>query len=148
MRLVIQCVKHACVTVDEKIVGKINRGFMVLCGISQTDTKQVADKMVKKMCNLRVFKDENGKTNLSLADIGGELLVVSQFTLYADCHSGNRPGFSNAGKPEVAEPLYEYVLGECSKYVKKVEHGVFGAHMEVDLLNDGPFTILLDSDSI
>jgi len=148
MRLVIQCVKHASVTVENQVVGKINRGFMVLCGISQTDTKQIADKMVKKMCNLRVFKDENGKTNLSLADISGELLVVSQFTLYADCHSGNRPGFSNAGKPELAEPLYQYVLSECSKYVSKVEHGIFGAHMEVDLLNDGPFTILLDSDAL
>lgn len=148
MKFVIQCVKHASVSVDNSIVGKIDRGLMVLCGVSQTDSKEIADKMVKKMCNLRIFKDENGKTNLSVQDIKGQLLIVSQFTLYADCKSGNRPGFSNAGSPDMANAMYEYVLNKSGEYVPVVEHGIFGAHMEVELLNDGPFTIILDSDTL
>lgn len=148
MRFVIQCVKNASVSVSGNVVGKINQGLMVLCGVSQTDTEEIADKMVKKLCNLRIFKDENDKTNLSVVDIGGQVLVVSQFTLYADCKSGNRPGFSNAGKPEKANELYEYVLSRCKDYVSVVEHGIFGAHMEVSLINDGPFTIILDSDTL
>lgn len=121
---------------------------MVLCGVSQTDTTEIADKMVKKLCNLRIFKDENGKTNLSVMDIKGELLIVSQFTLYADCKSGNRPGFSGAGSPEMANNMYEYVLSKANEYVSVVQHGIFGAHMKVSLLNDGPFTIILDSDTL
>lgn len=148
MRFVIQCVKNACVSVDDSTVGKIGKGLMVLCGVSQSDTNQIADKMVKKLCNLRIFKDENGKTNLSVQDIGGQLLIVSQFTLYADCKCGNRPGFSNAGSPDMANAMYEYVLEKAREFVPVVEHGVFGAHMEVSLINDGPFTIILDSDSL
>lgn len=146
MKFVIQCVKNSSVSVDGRVVGSIDRGLMVLCGVSQTDTTAVADKMVKKLCNLRIFKDENGKTNLSVTDIKGQLLIVSQFTLYADCKSGNRPGFSNAGGPEMANKMYEYVLEKAKEYVPVVEHGIFGAHMEVSILNDGPFTIILDSD--
>lgn len=148
MRFVIQCVRHSSVVADGVPTGKIGRGLMVLCGIAQTDTKEIADKMVKKLCNLRIFKDENGKTNLSVMDIGGEMLMISQFTLYADCRSGNRPGFSNAGKPEMAKPMYEYIMDKARAYVPVVEHGVFGAHMDVELLNDGPFTIILDSDTL
>ena len=147
MRFVIQRVTQASVTVDSKTVGEINKGFLVLIGISQTDTKQTADKMVKKMLGLRIFDDENGKTNLSLADVGGELLLISQFTLYADCKKGNRPSFINAGKPDMANELYEYIISECKKQFR-TEKGVFGADMKVGLLNDGPFTILLDSDKI
>ena len=145
MKFVIQCVKNASVTVDGEVTGSIGHGFLVLCGISATDTREIADKMVKKLCALRIFKDENGKTNLSLMDIKGELLIVSQFTLYADCKSGNRPGFSNAGSPEMAQELYDYVLKKAGEYVPNVQKGVFGAYMQVSLLNDGPFTIVLDS---
>ena len=145
MKFVIQCVKNASVTVDGKVTGSIGHGFLVLCGISGTDTREIADKMVKKLCALRIFKDENGKTNLSLMDIKGELLIVSQFTLYADCKSGNRPGFSNAGSPEMAEEMYNYVLKKAGECVPDVQKGIFGAYMQVSLLNDGPFTIVLDS---
>jgi len=148
MRFVIQRVKYAGVTVDSEVKGSIERGLMVLCGISQTDTKEIAEKMVKKLCGLRIFPDENGKTNLSVTDIGGKLLIVSQFTLYADCKSGYRPGFSLAGKPDMANDLYEYVLSKADEYVPGVQRGVFGAHMEVNLLNEGPFTIILDSDEL
>ena len=148
MRFVIQRVTHAGVSVDDEVVGKINKGFMVLIGISTEDTVEIADKLVKKMCGLRIFEDENGKTNLSLADVGGELLLVSQFTLYANCKHGNRPSFTNAGKPEMSLPLYEHIIEEAKKYVPVVEHGIFGAVMQVDLLNDGPFTVLLDSDQM
>jgi len=147
MRFVIQRVSQASVAVDGVTVGKINKGFLVLIGISQTDTKQTADKMVKKMLGLRIFDDENGKTNLSLADVGGELLLISQFTLYADCKKGNRPSFVNAGKPDMANELYEYIISECKKQFG-TEKGIFGADMKVGLLNDGPFTILLDSNEI
>ena len=148
MRFVIQRVKHSSVSVDGAVIGKINRGFMVLIGIREGDTKEIADKMVKKLVGMRIFEDENGKTNLSLADVNGELLLISQFTLYADCKHGNRPGFTNAMKPDGANMLYEYIIAECKKSVPIVEKGSFGADMKVDLLNDGPFTILLDSEEI
>ena len=144
MKLVIQRVASASVTVDEAVVGKIGKGFLVLIGIANTDTKEIADKYLKKLLNLRIFEDENGKTNLSLKDVGGELLLVSQFTLYADCKKGNRPSFINAGAPDMANELYEYMIGACKKEIPVVEKGVFGAHMKVELLNDGPFTVVLD----
>ena len=145
MKFVIQCVQHASVTVDNEVIGQIGQGYLVLVGISDTDTEAIADKMVRKMIGLRIFKDENGKTNLSLSTVGGSLLIISQFTLYADCRHGNRPSFLHAGSPERANQLYEYILRRCGETVPNVQHGVFGAHMEVSLLNDGPFTILLDS---
>ena len=148
MRFVIQRVGRASVAVDGEVIGKIGKGFLVLCGIREDDTKELADKMAKKLCGLRIFDDENGKTNLDINTVGGSLLVISQFTLYADCHHGNRPSFLAAGRPEMAEPLYEHIIEECRKYVPKVERGKFGADMKVDLLNDGPFTIVLDSDEI
>lgn len=144
MKLVIQRVKNAKVTVDNSIVGKIDEGFMVLLGITHTDTKDTVDFLVKKLCNLRVFKDENDKMNLSVKDINGELLVVSQFTLYADCQRGNRPSFVNSANPEYANELYEYFVQQCKNEVKNVQTGEFGAHMEVELLNDGPVTIILE----
>ena len=147
MRFVIQRVTKASVTVDGNVLGKIDKGFLVLCGIAQTDTVEIADKMVKKMCALRIFDDAEGKTNLDINSVGGSLLVISQFTLYADCHHGNRPSFFTAGKPDMAEPLYEHILTECKKYVPVVERGEFGADMKVELLNDGPFTIVLDSET-
>lgn len=148
MRFIIQRVKHSSVSVDGEVLGQIGKGYMVLIGISQTDTKEIADKLVKKLIGLRIFEDENGKTNLSLADVNGELLLISQFTLYADCKHGNRPGFTDAAKPDLAEPLYEYIIEECKKQVPVVERGRFGADMKVDLLNDGPFTIIFDSDQM
>lgn len=148
MRIVLQRVSKAGVSVDGKVIGAIEDGFLVLLGVSDTDTEEIADKMVDKLCKLRIFQDENGKTNLSLADVGGQILVVSQFTLYADCSEGNRPSFFKAGPPQLANHLYEYVVERCRKYVDKVEHGEFGAYMQVELLNDGPFTLVLDSDMI
>ncbi len=145
MKFVIQRVTKASVVVEQKTVGKIDKGFLVLIGISGSDTKEIADKMIKKMLGLRIFEDENGKTNLSLEDVGGELLLISQFTLYADCKKGNRPSFTDAGAPDMANAMYEYIIGECEKSGKKVEKGIFGADMKVELLNDGPFTIVLDS---
>ncbi len=145
MKMLIQRVSSASVTVENVKVGAIKQGFLILLGVSQEDTKELADKMVQKMLKLRIFSDENGKTNLSLKDVGGSLLLVSQFTLYADCKKGNRPSFTQAGKPDWAEELYQYILAVCRKEVEKVESGVFGAEMKVELLNDGPFTILLDS---
>lgn len=147
MKFVIQRVTNASVTVNGKITGKIGKGFMVLIGVSQSDTKTEADRLIKKMLGMRIFDDQNGKTNLSLADVGGELLLVSQFTLYADCRKGNRPSFINAGKPDAANELYEYIISECRKHFH-TETGVFGADMKVELLNDGPFTIILDSDFV
>lgn len=144
MKLLIQRVNHAQVTVDGQIVGKIGKGFLVFVGVGQNDTKEIADKYLKKLLGLRIFEDENGKTNLSLSDVNGELLMVSQFTLYADCKRGNRPGFTNAGSPDMANELYEYMLAEAKKNVSVVEHGIFGADMKVSLENDGPFTIILD----
>ena len=144
MKLVVQRVKNAKVEVDEKTVGSINQGFLVLLGVTHTDTKAEADYLVKKLCNLRVFEDENGKMNLGLKDVGGELLIVSQFTLYADCSQGNRPSFINAAKPDVANELYEYFCEKCKEQNIKVEKGIFGAVMKVSLLNDGPVTIILE----
>ncbi len=144
MKLVIQRVANAKVDVDGKTVGKIGKGFMVLCGITHTDTQAEADYLAKKLCNLRVFEDENEKMNLSLKDVGGELLIISQFTLYANTKEGNRPSFIDAARPEVANPLYEYFLAKCAEYGIKVEKGVFGAHMDVSLLNDGPVTIIME----
>ena len=144
MKFVIQRVKNAQVDVDNKTVGKIDNGFLVLIGITHTDTKEIADYLVKKLINLRVFEDENGKMNLSLSDIKGSLLLVSQFTLYADCSGGNRPSFTEAAKPDYANELYEYIISECKKKVDKVETGIFGADMKVSLINDGPVTIILE----
>ena len=144
MRLVVQRVKNAKVEVEGKTVGSINQGFLVLLGVTHTDTKAEADYLVKKLCNLRVFEDENGKMNLGLKDVGGELLIVSQFTLYADCSQGNRPSFINAAKPDVANELYEYFCEKCREQNIKVEKGIFGADMKVSLLNDGPVTIILE----
>lgn len=148
MKFVIQRVTHASVTVEEKIIGNIDKGFLVLIGICNDDTEDTADKMIKKTAGLRIFDDENGKTNLSLNDVGGELLLVSQFTLYADCKKGYRPSFINAGSPDHANKLYEYIINEFKKLEFKVETGKFAADMKVDLLNDGPFTILLDSNEL
>lgn len=144
MKLVVQRVKNSKVTVENKITGKIEEGFLVLLGVTHTDTKETVDYLVKKLCNLRIFTDENDKMNLSIKDIDGELLVVSQFTLYADCQKGNRPSFVNSADPEMANELYEYFVEQCRKEIKKVETGIFGAHMKVDLLNDGPVTIILE----
>ena len=146
MRFLIQRVTEASVTVDGEVTGRIGKGFLVLIGVCDTDNEAVADAMVKKLAGLRIFEDENGKTNLSIRDIGGEMLVVSQFTLYADCRHGNRPSFTKAGNPQEAERLYEYAV----KRIREAEGipvstGRFGADMKVRLLNDGPFTVMLDS---
>ena len=148
MRFLIQRVKEASVRVDKEVIGEIKTGYLVLIGVAESDTEQIADKMIKKMTGLRIFEDENGKTNLSLADVGGSLLLVSQFTLYANCRKGNRPSFIEAGNPDKANALYEYVIRECKKSVPEVQTGSFGAEMEVSLINDGPFTILLDSEKL
>lgn len=147
MKLVIQRVSEASVTIDDVCKGKIGKGFLVLLGVGAEDTREMADKLAEKMLKLRIFEDENGKTNLSLAQVEGELLVISQFTLYADCVHGNRPSFIHAGAPAMANELYEYFVEKCRESGLKVETGEFGADMKVRLLNDGPFTILLD-DSI
>lgn len=144
MKFVIQRVNHAEVKVDGETVGKIGKGFLVLIGVGREDTKEDADWYLKKLLGLRIFEDENGKTNLSLKDVGGELLLVSQFTLYANCKKGNRPSFIEAGEPDKAEALYEYMIEEAAKRVPVVQHGSFGADMKVSLINDGPFTVLLD----
>ena len=144
MRFVIQKVSGASVTVEEKVIGQIEKGFLVLIGIAEDDTTAIADKMIKKMLGLRIFQDENGKTNLSLKDVDGSLLLVSQFTLYADCKKGNRPSFTKAGNPTLANDLYEYIIAECQKEFP-VLTGAFGADMQVSLVNEGPFTIILDS---
>ena len=144
MRLVVQRVLQAEVQVDGQSIGKIGRGFLVLVGVGKDDTKEIADKYLKKLLGLRIFEDENGKTNLSLKDVGGELLLVSQFTLYANCKKGNRPSFIEEGEPDKAEALYEYMIEEAAKRVPVVQHGSFGADMKVSLINDGPFTVLLD----
>ena len=144
MKAVIQRVKHAQVEVDKKIVGKINEGFLILLGVAPDDTKEKDDAMVKKIAKLRIFEDENEKMNLSIQDIKGELLVVSQFTLYADRSGGNRPSFINAAKPDLANDLYEYFVGKCKEVIPVVQTGIFGAHMEVSLLNNGPVTIELE----
>ena len=144
MKFVVQRVKNAKVEVENKVVGKIDNGFLVLIGITHTDTKEIADYLIKKLVNLRVFEDDNGKLNLSLNDIKGSLLLVSQFTLYADCSGGNRPSFTMAAKPDFANELYEYIISECKNKIDKVETGIFGADMKVSLVNDGPVTIILE----
>lgn len=145
MKFVIQRVTEASVTVDNQVIGQIGKGFLVLIGAGQNDTKENADALVKKMTGLRIFEDENGKTNLSLKDVDGSLLLVSQFTLYANCKKGNRPSFTEAGDPQMANELYEYIISECRKQVPIVETGSFGAEMKVALVNDGPFTIILEN---
>lgn len=144
MKLVVQRVKNAKVTVDNNITGQIGRGFLVLLGVAPTDTKEIADYLVQKLVKLRIFTDENDKMNLSVKDIKGELLIVSQFTLYADCTGGNRPSFIGAAKPELANELYEYFMEQCKKEGLETQHGIFGADMKVELLNDGPVTIILE----
>ena len=147
MRFLVQRVQSAHVTVDEITIGSVNKGFLVLIGISDSDTEEIADKMIRKLINLRIFEDENGKTNLDIKQTDGELLLISQFTLYADCKKGNRPSFTKAGAPDAANKLYEYIIAQCEKELPgKIAKGKFGADMKVSLLNDGPFTVLLDSD--
>ena len=148
MRFVIQRVSESEVKVDGKTLGKIGRGFMVLIGVCDSDTEEIADKMVRKMLGLRIFEDEQGKTNLSLDSVGGELLLISQFTLYANCKKGNRPSFIEVGAPDMASEMYEYIIRKCREQVNVVERGQFGADMKVSLVNDGPFTIILDSDTL
>ena len=149
MRFVIQCVDNAEVEISGKIVGKIGKGYLVLAGISETDTRATADRMIEKMLKLRIFEDENGKTNLNLAAVGGEILLVSQFTLYADCRKGNRPSFIKAGSPQHAEELYNYLIEKCEQLTgRKPQTGEFGALMKVRLTNNGPFTMLMDSEEL
>lgn len=149
MRFVIQCVDNAEVEIEKNVVGKIGKGYLVLAGISETDTRNTADRMIEKMLKLRIFEDENGKTNLNLAAVGGEILLVSQFTLYADCHKGNRPSFIKAGSPQHAEELYNYLIDKCEQLTgKKPQTGEFGALMKVRLTNNGPFTMLMDSEEL
>lgn len=148
MRFVIQRVTSASCTVEGQVTGSIGRGFLVFVGVADEDNKEIADKMIKKLLGMRIFEDAEGKTNLSLADVSGELLIISQFTLYADCKKGNRPSFIKAGKPDMANEMYEYIIAECKKVVPVVEKGIFGADMKIQLLNDGPFTIVLDSAEI
>lgn len=148
MRFVVQRVSEASVSVDNKVIGQIQKGFLVLIGVTGTDTREIADKMVKKLIGLRIFEDENGKTNLDLKSVCGSLLLISQFTLYADCKKGNRPSFVNAGAPDMANELYEYIIDLCKQEIQTVEKGSFGADMKVCLLNDGPFTVILDSDEL
>ena len=148
MKFVIQRVSEASVKVDGEVIGQIGKGFMVLIGVGQDDTKEIADKMVKKLVGLRIFQDENGKTNLALADVGGELLLISQFTLYANCKKGYRPSFIESGSPDMASDMYEYIIDKCKETVPVVERGIFGADMKVSLVNDGPFTIVLDSEKL
>ena len=148
MRFVIQRVCEASVAVEGQVIGQIGHGLLVFVGVADSDDKLIADKMIDKLTKLRIFDDADGKTNLSIADVGGKFLVISQFTLYADCRKGNRPSFTLAGRPDKAEELYEYVISEIGKKGFCADHGSFGAEMKVSLLNDGPFTILLDSDEI
>lgn len=148
MKFVIQRVSNASVKVDNEIIGQIGKGFLILVGISDTDTNETADKMLKKAMGLRIFDDSEDKINLSLSDVEGSCLIISQFTLYANCKKGNRPSFVQAGKPEMAEKLYEYILKKSEEYCKNIQHGSFGADMKVELQNDGPFTIVLDSDEL
>ena len=145
MRAVIQRVSRAQVSVDGTVLGKIDRGFLILLGVSGEDSREIAERMADKICRLRIFEDAGGKTSCSLVDVGGALLVISQFTLYADCRKGNRPSFIKAGAPEMAEALYEHFMERCRTHVDQVEKGRFGADMKVELLNDGPFTLMLDS---
>lgn len=144
MKFLIQRVIKAQVDIEGETVGKINKGYLVLIGVGEDDTRETADRLIRKMMGLRIFADENGKTNLSIKDVQGELLLVSQFTLYANCNKGNRPTFNGAGNPQLANELYEYIVAQCSKEVNRVQTGRFGADMQVSLVNDGPFTIMLE----
>ena len=148
MRFVIQRVKEASVVVDGETIGEIGQGFMVLIGVREDDTEAIADKMVHKLLNMRIFEDENGKTNLGLSDVGGSLLLISQFTLYADCRKGNRPSFVHAAGPALGEELYEYIIARCREVYPDLQVGSFGADMKVSLINDGPFTVILDSERL
>lgn len=148
MKFVIQRVSNASVAVDGNILGEIGKGFLVLIGISNSDTKEMADKMIKKLIGLRIFEDSQGKTNLDLKSVDGGLLLISQFTLYADCKKGNRPSFIHAGAPEPSEALYQYIVDQCKSQIENTKQGQFGADMKVSLINDGPFTIVLDSEEI
>ena len=148
MKFVVQRVTQASVTIEGVVRGEIGKGFMVLIGVGQNDDENIADKMVQKLINMRIFEDENGKTNLALKDVDGQLLLISQFTLYANCKKGNRPSFIEAGSPQRANELYEYIITKCKEEITVVERGEFGADMKVQLLNDGPFTVILDSDEI
>lgn len=148
MRFVIQRVKEASVVVDGETIGEIGQGFMVLIGVREDDTEAIADKMVHKLLNMRIFEDENGKTNLGLSDVGGNLMLISQFTLYADCRKGNRPSFVHAAGPALGEELYEYIIARCREVYPDLQVGSFGADMKVSLLNDGPFTVILDSEQL
>ena len=148
MKFVVQRVSSAACRVDEQLTGSIQKGFLVLIGISDSDTKEIADKMIKKLIALRIFEDSDGKTNLSLKDVEGSLLLISQFTLYADCRKGNRPSFTNAGKPDMAKELYTYIVNSCKMQIPVVEQGIFGADMKISLVNEGPVTIILDSEEI
>ncbi len=145
MKFLIQRVNHAEVKVNGETTGKIGKGFLVFVGVGQDDTREIADKYIKKMIGLRIFDDENDKINLSLADVNGELLLVSQFTLYADCSHGNRPSFVSAGAPGPASELFDYIVERCRQSVPVVQTGIFGADMKVSLENDGPFTIILEN---
>ena len=145
MKIVLQRVLEAKVEIDRKTAGEIGRGYLLLVGVSNEDDFETADRMIEKISRLRIFEDENGKTNLSIDNVGGEVLVVSQFTLYADCKKGNRPSFINAGSPALAEEIYEHILKRCNELFTKTQCGVFGADMKVSLVNDGPFTLVLDS---
>lgn len=147
MKFVIQKVSQASVSVEGNCVGKIQKGFLVFVGIGKEDTKEIADQYIKKMVQLRIFQDENGKTNLSLTDVGGEVLIISQFTLYANCRKGNRPSFFDAGEPQIAEELYEYIIKKTKETISVVESGEFGAMMQVSLVNEGPFTIVFDENT-
>ena len=148
MKFVIQRVTESSVSVDGTVIGQIGKGFMVLIGVAESDTEEIADKLIRKLIGLRIFEDENGKTNLSLADVDGELLLISQFTLYANCKKGNRPSFIDAGNPDKANVLYEYIISKCKEQVGIVQTGSFGADMKISIINDGPFTIILDSEKL
>ena len=148
MKFLIQRVTQAEVVVDSRTIGQIQKGLLVFVGVSQNDTTEIADKMIRKLLNLRIFEDDAGKTNLNLETVDGSLLIISQFTLYADCKHGNRPSFIDAGKPDLANELYEYIIAKCKETVPTVQHGEFGADMKVSLVNDGPFTIMLDSEEM
>ncbi len=148
MKFVIQRVTVASCTVEGTVTGAIKDGFCVFIGVAETDTKQIADKMIQKLIGMRIFSDENDKINLSLHDINGSLLLISQFTLYANCRKGNRPSFTDAGKPDMANEMYEYIIAECRKQIPNVQTGIFGADMKLEIHNDGPFTIILDSNDL
>ena len=148
MKFVIQRVTNAKCEVEGNITGQIDLGFCVLIGVAENDTESIADKMLRKLLGMRIFADADGKTNLALKDVNGSLLLISQFTLYANCRKGNRPSFTNAGNPELANHLYEYIIVECRKQILNVQTGIFGADMKISLTNDGPFTIILDSDDL